>query len=396
MCNKPRLTLMASPRFELAPKLLLTLALVALACDFPVSTEHFGIRSDTGDDAGHSGDDAGHSGDDAGPTLYALLGGNSECEDDLRKACSAEIETCGHSDACATLTACALRLMYPGALAECASKLQVESASDVLRDFEMMRDCWVARAHKCEVGTNFECVGEYTAPPVALKQSLRVAQRFQYLDPGPDLQDEVFTLRACNLGDGCELPLSTGQSSANDWVELDVPLALGTASQNWAGNRLVTGTYVRPSRIERNLPLWFDHVELTLLMQEALIQAVKAEATRVVEQAAVALGLDPSYATIEDQAVFVQVLDCLGNPAADVTVTSSTITPTVYLDGDNHQLAFERTTTFRDGAASVFDIPPDTDVTLQASRDGQIVSTWTGRLAAHDVVYLKMFPTRRP
>lgn len=373
----------------------LHLPLMALfACQFPLKPEHYTFtETDSGTLATAPPSDPGssrHADDD----LFELLGGEADCVNDLHKACSAEIDTCSASKACKALSDCVLELQYPGALAECASTLAMPSPTSVLHDFEMMRDCWVARAHKCTVGDNFECVGNYTAPPVAHKKSLHVEQRFQYLGPSAEIQDEVFTLYACNFGDGCARPLSTSRSSTDGWAELDVPLTLGTASQNWTGNRLVTGSYVRPSRLERNIPLWFDHVELTLLMEETMVQAVKKEGERALGGVAAELGLPSSYASIEDQAVFVQVLDCLGNPAPDITITSSTLTPTVYLDGDNHRLAFERSTTFRDGAASVFDLPPDTDVTLRAFRGDRQVSTWTGRLAAHDVIYLKMFPSR--
>lgn len=378
-----------SPLCRFTQCLPLTASMSAWACNFPLSADEFTISADASVRSRQA--DVRATGDDS-VDLFALLGGETECIDDLHKACSDEVETCGQSKDCSQLTDCFLKLQYPGALAECASALETQPATSVLRDFEMMRDCWVARAHKCVVGDNFACTGKYTAPPVARKETLTVAQRFQYLNPGAELQDEVFTMSACNLGDGCALPLATGQSTPDGWVELTVPLALGTASQNWTGNRLVTGSYVRPSRIERSLPLWFDHVEVTLLMEETLIQAVRKEAERELAEVLAGLGLGP--ATIEDQAVFLQVLDCLGNPAAGVTISSSPLAPVVYLDGDNHRLAFDQTTTFRDGAASVFDVSPDTDITLSAINDNEVVSTWTGRLAAHEVLYLKMFPER--
>ena len=185
--------------------------------------------------------------------------GNDGCEACLLDDCMSDITACVDTPGCTELAQCAEHEADPAGQTRCASRLQ-DVTIDALAAYGHTRDCWVGCKSACNVGKNWDCVGEYRAPRVT-DQDITLRQTFSYACGGEFA--------------GAEAVLCDAEGQCGDWHSTD---ASGTYSVDltindkpivagWRGFRRVTGPgLVFPHRLERNLPIWTDQVESTLLM----------------------------------------------------------------------------------------------------------------------------------
>ena len=331
------------------------------ACEFPFSPEKYQLAPEP--EAQQSAERVALSAFTQEPT----------CVEQVQNACPQTLSECGQTAGCAELATCIRKRRAPSAEAGCSSEL--DSSVDALRAYEALRACWAEQYGTCDVGNDFDCLEAYVKPGVRERSQLLLQEQFKYV--GHELDGASFTLLGCGLGpDDCAPPLALAATDANGWVSMAIPLNAGRAGQDWSGARRVSGDQIRESRIERNIPIWNDHVEVTRLVDDGTLQ-IGSEL----------LGIS------EDQAVLVQVLDCQSAPAARIELRASH--GQVYY----HQgFGFATDGGTRGvGAADVVNALADTPLTIDAiDQAGRTIASWRGRLAPHDLVYLKLYPTPAP
>jgi hypothetical protein len=130
---------------------------------------------------------------------------------------------------------------------------------------------------------------------------------------------------------------------------------------------------LKTSRIERNLALWSDQVELTRVMRDSTLDLAQTV-----------------FMIAERQAVFLQVVDCLSNPAAGIVVKASGAR--IIYSNDFFPIP-EAVETFGVGSAAVFDFKATEGLTIEAFRGDVRVATAKVGVGQGEVVYLKLFPT---
>ena len=331
------------------------------ACEFPFSPEKYQLAPDS------------EGQESAQRVALRAFTQEPTCVEQVQNACPQTLSECARIAGCAELATCIRERRTPAAEPGCASEL--DSSIDALRAYEALRACWAEQYGSCDVGSDFDCLEAYVKPGVRERSQLLLQEQFKYV--GHDLNGATFTLLACGLGpDDCEPPLALATTDENGWASMSVSLNPGRAGQEWSGARRVSGDQIRESRIERNIPVWSDHVEVTRLADEGTLRLGRE-----------LLGISG------DQAVLVQVLDCQSAPAARIELRASH--GEVYY----HQgLGFAKEGGTRGvGAADVLNAPADTPLTIDAiDQTGRIVASWLGRLAPHELVYLKLYPTPAP
>lgn len=185
--------------------------------------------------------------------------GSASCEACLRTRCQTSIEACVDTAACTELTVCVRDEGSPAGPATCTARAQ-PSTLETLAAYEQVRECWVGCNAACAVGSDWNCLGGYTAAPPP-RPSITVRQSFHRLCEGAPVSGAYVTY--C-LAEGNCLEHEVTDESGTYFIELEINTKAAVAG--WSGFRRVTGAdLTRPHRLERNLPIWSDQVESTLL-----------------------------------------------------------------------------------------------------------------------------------
>ncbi len=338
------------------------------SCDFPFSSSKY----TTTDDAQPAESNA----DIRAPIVQAFAGTDSACARDLEDNCASNLDRCSATPGCSDFAVCVLDEATPAAETTCGDLLT--TSLDARWSFENLRACWAERYQQCSVGSDWSCVDRYNAPSTE-RSELTVSQTLQYLDQPGRRAD--FSVRICGQLTDCKTPIAetTTDDDGRYTVTFPVGTAPGRPGSSWLGYRKVDSPGIYPTRIETNLPVWGNRVEVTRLLDSSQVDLLRTLS-----------------GAVRDEAVFVQVLDCLSSPAARVRlVLHQSKTGLVGYVGSSEASTGAR------GAAAVYNLELGQEQLLTAEVDTDdsehpvVIGRWHGFLESGEVVYLKMYPEPR-
>lgn len=340
-----------------------------VACGVPVSDSKYEVREEP-----------------AAPfdrIVEAYASGSASCEECLRDGCQSAINACVGTAGCSELTVCVRNEANPAAQTVCASRHD-DVTIDALAAHADTRECWVRCKSHCSVGRDWSCLGEYNAPWL-LEDIATVRQSFRYLCemdwvPGANVD-------FCTREGDCKVRATTDEAGT---YTVDLPTPDKSSVAGWRGVRLVTGAGLVPHRLERNLPIWSDQVESTLLVSwpcaEDLLSGLQAETMSAAGKSVIA----------------VQVFDCQLSGAAgvEVSVPSASTADVRYpkldgmhatYDGDSSQLSTE-------GLALITGVPPGThEFVAKDATSGEVIVS--GHVEVPDdylIIMYSLFPSYGP
>lgn len=343
-----------------------------LGCDFPISSSKYklgGIEA-----SGTLGDGRGF--EELEPEVLrlvrAFVPADERCATVFAEACAEALTDCAASEACLDYGVCMRERADPTAETTCSDDGRT-SIEDSWR-FELVRHCWASRYAECDVGRNFECVGAY-GPPSGERTKVEIRQ--QILVRGIESEQSAFTVSFCSEWTDCSQPVAEVFTNRLTGV-YDATLSVGGKNfgvgNEWRGYRLVRGAEIPDSVVVANLPFWGRRVEITRLLSASQASALSAW-----------------YAIDVERSVFVQVVDCLSDPAPGIWLEMPT-SPTArvgYVDDDGY---ITEGSTVATGAAGISDYDPEKPQTIRALREGRIVATWSGELSSGKPRYLRLHP----
>lgn len=300
--------------------------------------------------------------------LQAFAGENDECASAFNSRCEQALGNCAASPACVEFAGCMRERANPAAETTCSDDLGT-SLDDNWR-YEVLRHCWATRSKECPMGTNFACVGDYGAPS-AERQKVEIRQQIKLESAAT--AGHAFEVEFCPELASCSPPLqSTKTDPLTGYFDATLELhALNSGVGNdWDGYRQIRGDSIPTSAVQANIPLWGRRTEITRLLTTGQLTLLAALHDS-----------DPL------NSVFVQVVDCLSEPAPDVQIEISTSSTASV--GYTSQ---EATATLSDGAAAVTGYDPKKPHRLIAVRDGRIVASFLGLLPYGMPHYLRMHP----
>lgn len=308
--------------------------------------------------------------------VEAFADGNSACARDLEQTCSSNLERCATTPGCEDFAACVLDQATPAAPTTCGDLL--DTTLEARWSYEDLRACWGERYQACSIGANWECLGGYN-PPSTERASLTLSQTLTYFEQSA--LDADFDVLICGTLTDCSTPIARATTDAHGryTVTLPIEVAPGRPGSAWRGYRRVDSPKIPSTRIEQNIPIWGDHVDVT-----RVLDSEQVELLQLLSGAARA------------EAVFIQVLDCRSSPAANVRLTlgNSESGSISYADSP-------RAATAPHGAAAAYDLEFDTQLRISAEwlSDGAEspvpVSEWRGSIHPGEVVYVKLYPEPR-
>lgn len=332
-----------------------SLGVFLFACTFPIDSEKYAVVEPA----------------QISRLLQAFAGENDECASAFQSGCADALGNCAASSACLKFGVCMRERANPAAETTCSDDLGT-SLDDNWR-YEVLRHCWATRSKECPMGTNFACVGDYAAPS-AEREKVELRQQIKL--ESAETAGNAFDVQFCPELASCDPPLKSTKTDQKTGY-FDAKLELHTLNSGvgnvWNGYRQISGDSIPMSAVQTNIPFWGRRTEITRLLttsQLALLGALHNS--------------DPL------NSIFVQVVDCLSDPAADLQIempTSSTASV-----GYTSQ---EATATLSDGAAGVTGYDPKKPHRLIAVRDGRIVASFTGLLPYGMPRYLRMHPEGR-
>lgn len=343
----------------------------ALACGFPISGSEYSI--DEGGIASSSGGNGLVALDPQVRTIVEAFAGEDEvCASAFVGACMGALADCGASSGCVDYSVCMRERAAPTAETTCSDDGDT-SVEDSWR-FELVRHCWASRYAECDLGRNFECVGEY-GPPSGERTVAEVRQ--QVLLRGAESAGSDFTISFCPEWSDCSEPIVEVAANRVTGV-YDATLPVGGKNfgvgNEWRGYRLVRGPDVPDSIVAANTPIWGRRVEITRLLSTAQVGAVSFW-----------------YGADIESSVLVQIVDCLSDPAPGVTfeLPTSASESITYVDGEGSRVPGP---TVASGAAGISGYDPEELQTIRAARGGETLATWSGELSAGKPRYLRLHP----
>lgn len=276
----------------------LALGALSLACEFPVDDSKYRLEDSTNFDE-----------------IVSAFSSGEDCEACLESSCVDKINACAAIEGCTEFTKCVREVANPAGQARCSSgELDVPFAANVA--YMDVVQCWIGCKSECAVGTNWDCLGGYPVPqPPSAEVTLR--QSFTLLCEGGEVREaEVWN---CDLAGNCRKMEVTDDNGS---YTVDLPITVDGPAVGWSGFRRVVGkpstdprqALKAPHRLQRNLPIWSDHVEFTQLLSEscALMGA---------------LGLWSKDDTVDwnnDGAIGIQTFDCHTSGAEGVVLEIAT------------------------------------------------------------------------
>lgn len=343
-----------------------------LACDFPISSSKYSVADgDVPDDLGGAPGVGG-----ADPRVQTLVRAfareDDRCATAFGDACAAALAACGESAGCLDYGLCMRERAEPTAETTCSDD-GLTSIEDSWK-FELVRHCWASRYAECDLGRNFTCVGVY-GPPRGDRTGAAVRQ--QILVRGLESEQSDFTVSFCAEWTDCSTPVAEVAADPATGV-YDATLPIGGknfgAGNEWRGYRLVRGPEIPDSVVSANIPFWGRRLEITRLLSTVQTRALS-----------VWYGMDA------ERSVFVQVVDCLSDPAPGIVfeVPTSASSSVGYVDEDGNSVDGATVAT---GAAGITRYDPAEPQTIEALRDGDVIATWSGELAAGMPRYLRLHP----
>ena len=350
--------------------LLIGLVLItSVACEFPASPSKY-TKAD--DDSS-----ATQPGEQPSTTLVeAFADGNSACARDLEQSCSSNLKRCATTPGCEDFAACVLGEATPAAPTTCGDLL--DTTLEARWSYEDLRACWGERYQTCSIGSNWECLEGYD-PPSTEHASLTLSQTLTYFEQSA--LDADFDVRICGPLTDCSTPIARTSTDAHGryTVTLPVEVAPGRPGSAWQGYRRVDSPKIHSTRIEQNIPVWGDQVDVTRVLdskQVGILQLLSGAAST--------------------EAVFIQVLDCKSSPAANVRLTlgNSESGSIGYADSPHAATAPH-------GGAAAYDLEFDRQLSISAEWLGDElgspvpVSEWRGSIQPGEVVYIKLYPEPR-
>jgi hypothetical protein len=353
-----------------AVSLQIGVALIAsVACELPVSPSKY---SKADDDSSTK-----QPGEQPSKTLVeAFSDGSDACARDLEQSCSSNLKRCATTRGCEDFAECVLSEATPAAPTTCGDLLN--TTLEARWSYEDLRACWGERYQTCSVGSNWQCLGGYD-PPSTERATLTLSQTLTYFEQSG--LDADFDVRVCGPLTDCSAPIARASTDAHGryTVTLPVEVTPGRPGSAWWGYRQVTSPKIHSTRIEQNIPVWGDHVDVTRVLdsQQVRILQLLSGAARA-------------------EAVFIQVLDCKSSPAGNVRLTlgNSESGSIGYADSPDAATAPH-------GGAAAYDLEFDRQLSITAEWLGDdlespvLVSQWRGSIHSGEVVYVKLYPEPR-
>ncbi len=343
--------------------------MTSVACELPGSPSKY---SKAEDDAA-----AVQLGDTPSSRLAeAFADSDSACARDLESSCGFNLKRCARTPGCAEFAECVLGEATPAASTTCGDLL--DTTLEARWSYEDLRACWGERHQTCSVGTNWDCVGGYD-PPSTEHAALTLSQTLTYFEQSA--LEAAFDVRICGALTDCSSPIARAATDAHGRYTETLPVEVvpGRPGSAWWGYRQVDSPRIHPTRIEQNIPVWGDHVDVTRILdsQQVGILQLLSGATR-------------------SEAIFIQVLDCKSSPAGNVRLT---------LDGsESGSIGYAdslRSATAPHGGAAAYDLEFDQLLRIEAEwlsdgAEGPLpVSEWRGSIRRGEVVYVKLYPEPR-
>lgn len=191
--------------------------------------------------------------------VSAFAEGNESCASCLRHGCKHWIDACAETPLCAEFSKCVQAEANPAGPARCTSQWEDVTIDTVVAHGDL-RDCWVECKTACGIGKNWSCLGDYsvTQPP---RPVATVRQTFSYLCHEGPVQGA--TVKYCETEECSQQEVTDASGSYSVTINITEkgPVA------GWDGERLVAGgELILPHRLKRNLPIWSDQAESTLLV----------------------------------------------------------------------------------------------------------------------------------
>lgn len=347
------------------------LVVALLGCDFPISSSKYELGVEASSVPGEA-----PGIEDLEPQTFQLVRAfapdDDRCAAAFVEACGEALRDCSASAGCLDYGSCMRARADPTAETTCSDDGQT-SIEDSWK-FELVRHCWASRYAECDLGRNFECVDVY-GPPSSERTKAEIRQ--QILVRGIETEQSAFTVSFCAEWTDCATPVSEVSTNRLTGV-YDATLPVGGKNfgvgNEWRGYRLVRGAEIPDSVVLANLPIWGRRVEITRLLSVAQASA-----------------LSTWYAIDAERSVFVQIVDCLSDPAPGVEFEMPT-SPSArvgYVDDDGY---IRQGSTVATGAAGISDYDPAQPQTIRAVREGRTVATWSGELSAGMPRYLRLHP----
>jgi len=351
----------------------LALGASLLACDFPVDDSKYEIV------------------DEPAPPFDRLVGAFSNadpgCEECLTNSCRGAIEECAATEGCTEFAECVRKEANPAGPASCESKMvDVTLAANVA--YAGVSYCWMGCKAHCAVGTNWDCLDGYsvTQPPSA---TVTVRQSFTHCD-GDSVQNAEVAY--CDYEEHCGATVRTDETGT---YSKDIPINVNGPLAGWRGFRRVVGassddlgkTLLARHRLERNLPIWSDHVESTVLLSVGCA-ADAVEGLRVVNDSAKWLS----------GTIGVQTFDCQTSGAEGVTLEVETAPDAaiLYAESDGNEVWYveESSTATGEGLALVADLPEgEHRIVARETKSGKVVGRARVRVPTTDVILFSVLPT---
>ncbi len=313
--------------------------------------------------------------------VAAFSGGSAACDECVRDRCQSEIEACADIPDCAELAVCTRDGANPGAQASCESESRVGAVTlETLAALAEVRECWLGCPSACAVGEAWSCLGNYTTP-VPPQERAVIRQSFTYLCGGKAVGVEV---AYCSAEGSC---IQHAVTDATGSYTVEVPIHTNNTLAGWHGFRRVDGAeLVRPHRLERNLPIWSDAVEATVLMDD-----VCANYFRLV--------LQSQEDTVDwESVVAVQLFDChtSGAEGVELTVETAPDAKIVYAakDGASFATADDSSKTSGEGLALIGGLPlGEHDFVARESGSGKVVGRARDvKITGRDLIFYSIFP----
>lgn len=361
-------------------------ASAALACDFPISGSKYriddggtafssgaeGAAKDRGDVHAAGGNGLEQLDSHTRAIVQAFARDDEECATAFVAACTDALTNCAASSGCVDYSICMRERAAPSAETTCSDDGDT-SLEDSWR-FELVRHCWASRYAECDLGRNFECVGDY-GPPSGERVVAEVRQ--QVLVRGAEGAGSEFTISFCPEWSDCSEPVVQVATNRVTGV-YDATLPVGGKNfgvgNEWRGYRLVRGPDIPDSIVAANIPIWGRRVEITRVLSTQQVGAFSFW-----------------YEADIKSSVMVQIVDCLADPAPGISFELPTSATAIinYVDGDGSRVPDQ---TVASGAAGISGYDPEELQTISAMRDGEIVATWSGELSSGKPRYVRLHP----
>jgi hypothetical protein len=335
---------------------------LAIGCDFPFDSSKFEV-------------DRKPAATVAAPQspvdlLVSVFTNEPTCAHEFEVNCAPKLADCADLEGCVELTRCMRQKADPVAEVTCSRELHT-SIEQHWR-YELLRHCFAQRYATCELGKNFDCVDHYG--PAAPSDPIEIRQQLLFRDGAPG---GPFDVHYCPDYTDCESPIASAtmeEGAAYYDVQLQLaPLNYG-AGQGWQGYRLIGGDQILASTTETSLPFWGPHVEITRLLSNLDIAVASQK-----------------YGGDAREAVYVQVVDCLSDPASGITFRASgSPTPSIWYSTDSGD-AVPDPPTKATGAAGIYPLNLVVQ-TIEAWKDDRLVADWTGSRHSGKPMYLRLYP----